>query len=380
MKKQFLVLAMLVTTFPAHAIYNLYKKDGLSLDMNGEVNLYLEKDSVNGENTLINLNQQITDERVRLFPDSGASWLDFRISQQLPNDWRATGTLGMGYAQGNGGSFLNSANVSLDKLNVGAITLGRQYLHTGFVTRTGTYSPLDVFGEQAVRLDYYGLDNVHASAYYLLPSSTDVRRASNSTKTEGFGVSGSYMIPFADNHNLRLAGGYSNSKANPRNLNAYSPNADGYAVSAEYRVGKFLGAVDYGRKDIELGGNLIAKSKSDNVGVKVGYEISPRLNLMAGYGVRKYDTTYQNGVTTPTIYGAILNELNSGGFLASVGAGFLYDDLQEKMTFVRGDYYLRDNVRLYGQVQKQELEGKVQTNTVSKMDDTAYRVGVALSF
>lgn len=380
MKKQLLVLAMLATTLPANAVYNLYKKDGLSLDINGEVNLYLETDKVTGENTLANLQSELTDEKLRIFPDAGASWIDFRASQALPNDWRATGTLGMGYARGNGSTFLNSASLSFDKLNLGAITLGRQYLHTGYVTRTGTYSPLDVFGEQAVRLDYYGLDNLHTSAYYLFPSSSDVRRTSNSTKTEGFGASGSYTLGFGDKHDLRLAAGYSNSKANPRNLNAYSPNSDAYALSAEYRLGKFLAAADYGQKDIELGGSLVAKSKSDNIGLKVGYEISPRMNLVAGYGVRKHDTTYQNGVPTAAIQAALLSEISSGGLLASASASFLYKDLKETMTFVRGDYYLRDNVRLYGQVQKEELEGKLDNTPVTTFDDTSYRLGVSLSF
>lgn len=380
MKKQLLVLALASVSLQSHAIYNLYKKDGLSFDVNGEVNLYLESDKVTGESTLTNIHQELTDERVRLLPEQGASWIDFRASQELPNNWRATGTLGMGYAKGNGSSFLNSANLSFDKLNVGAITLGRQYLHTGYVPRTGTYSSLETFGEQAVRLDYYGMPNLHVSSYYLFPSSNDVRRGSNSTKTEGFGLSGSYTIPFADSHNVRLAAGFSNSKANPRNRDRASPNVDSFGVSAEYRLNKFVAAVDYGRQDVELGGSLIAKSESDIMGVKVGYEVSPRLNLMAGYGVRERQATHQNNVSPMAIHGTIFNEVVQNGLFASTAAGFLYNEMSEKMTYVRGDYYLRDNVRLYGQVQKEKIEGKMENMPSDKMDDTSYRLGVSLTF
>lgn len=382
MKKQILavVVAGAMFSLPSHAIYNLYKKDGLSFDVNGGVDLYLETDSVKGESGLANLQQEITDERTRLLPEAGASWLDFRASQQLPNDWRATGTLGMGYARGNGSSFLNSANLSFDKLNFGAITFGRQYLHTGFVTRTSTYTPLDVFGDQAIRLDYYGVPRLHTSAYYLFPSSNDVRRTSNSTKTEGFGVSGSYTIPFADGHDLRLAGGYTSNRANPRNLNTTAPKTEGYAVSAEYRFGKLLGAVDYGQQDITLGGNRVAKSDADYLGFKVGYQISPRINLLAGYGTRTHKTTHQASVDANALRAGVLDEIASGGLLASLGSPFLYNELKETRTYVRGDYYLRDNVRLYGQVQKEKMVGEIESAESAKLDDTSYRVGVALSF
>lgn len=380
MKKQLLVLSLLAASLPSHAIYNLYKKDGLSLDINGEVNLYLEQDKGTSESQLANIQNELTDEKLRLFPDAGASWVDFRASQELPNEWRATGTLGLGYARGNGSAFLNSANLSFDKLNKGAITLGRQYLHTGFVARTGTYSPLDVFGEQAVRLDFYGVDNLHTSAYYLLPSSSDVRSRSNSTKTEGFGASGSYTIPFSTDHSLRVAAGYSNSKANPRDLDRYSPKSDAYAASLEYRFGKLLAAADYGRKDIKLGGNLLAKSTSDNAGVKLGFAVSPRLNLMAGYGVRKHDATYHDGVPAQAVNATIFNSIMSSGVLASTGVGFLYDNLTEKMTFVRGDYYMRDNVRVYGQVQNETIEGELTDAKKDSVEDTSYRLGVSLTF
>lgn len=386
MKKQVLALVVAsgMMTVPSHAVYNLYKENGLSLDINGEVNLYLEQDkaSTTGQAaSLAQMHDSLTDERLRLFPESGASWMDFRGSQELANDWRVTGTLGLGYATGSGQSFLNSANVSIDKLNTGAITLGRQYLHTGFVTRTGTFTPLDVFGEQAVRLDYYGTPNLHASAYYLFPSSTDTRRQSNSTKTEGFGVSGSYVIPFSsDDHSLRLAAGLSNSKANPRNLDTTSPDTTGYAASAEYRLGQFLVAADYGYKDTELGGTLLASSKSDYMGVKVGYEVTPRFNVVAGYGTRVSEAKYQAGATQAAVEAKILQDINQGGILASLGSGLLYNELEEKRGYVRGDYYLRDNVRLYGQVQKEKVQAKMQEANYAKLDDTSYRLGISLTF
>lgn len=386
MKKQLLSASLLATfgvamTAPSHAVYNLYKKDGISFDVSGEINLYLDRSDTEAEGqsgALQGYYQDLTDERLRLMTESGASWLDFRGSQQLVNDWRVTGTIGMGYANGSSG-YLNSASISFDKLNQGAVTLGRQYLHTGYVGRTGTFTPLDVFGEQAVRLDYYGTDNLHTSAYYLFPSSTDVRTQSNSRKTEGFGASASYTIPLVNDQKIRLAAGYTNSHANPRDERA-TRKKDGYALSAEYRADRFLVAADYGRSDATLGGSLLAGSKADYSGVKVGVEFTPRFNVVAGYGVRDVKSTRAAGVTTAAIEAAIAANATSAGLRDNLSESYLYDRLKETKLYLRGDYYLRENVRVYLQAQRGEIQGKIDGRNVAKLDDNAYRVGVSLTF
>lgn len=390
MKKHALTLGVLaiVATTPAHAIYNLYKNDGLSFDMSGEVNFYAQKQKVTEQGQSVVLSHvynELDDERLRLHTAQGSSWIDFRATQDLKNGYRATGTLGLGYAQGGGNAFLNNANLSIDKLNMGAITFGRQYLHTGYVARTGTFTPLDVFGEQAIRLDYYGTENLHASAYYLFPSSTDVRRPSNSTKTEGFGASLSYLAPFSNGHSLRLATGYSNNKANPRDAgtnNRTASEVEGYLSSAEYRYGKFLLAADYGQSKSTLKGNLIVNSKSDYKGVKVGYEITPKFNLMAGYGVKDTKATRPAGVNQMAVEREISSGIRGGlGDIAvSLQTSLLYDKLSQKTTYVRGDYYLRDNVRLYGLVEDNKLNGQVGGQDYAKLENTAYRLGVSLTF
>lgn len=389
MKKHTLTLGILaiIATTPAHAIYNLYKNDGLSFDMSGEVNFYAQKQKVAEQGqtqALSHIYNELDDQRLRLHTAQGSSWVDFRATQDLKNGYRATGTLGLGYAQGGGSAFLNNANLSIDKLNVGAITFGRQYLHTGYVARTGTFTPLDVFGEQAIRLDYYGIDSLHASAYYLFPSSTDVRSPSNSTKTEGFGASVSYLAPFSDTHSLRLATGYSNNKANPRTSgrNSVPSESEGYLSSAEYRYSKLLLAADYGQSKATLGGNLIVDSKSDYKGIKVGYEVTPKFNLMAGYGVKDTKATRPAGVNQMAVESAILSGINGsfGSIETSLKTSLLYDKLTQKTTYVRGDYYLRDNVRLYGLVEDKKLNGQVGGQDYAKLENTAYRLGVSLTF
>lgn len=382
MKKHALTLGIVVAlaSTSGHAAYNLYKNDGLSFDVNGEVNLYADKQSptLTGQSPILaRFYQDLSDERLRLNTASSATWVDFRASQDLPNNYRATGTIGMGYLQG-GGTQLNNANLSIDKLNVGAITFGRQYLHTGYVTRTGTYTPLDVFGEQAIRLDYYGLNNLHTSAYYLLPSSNDVRRRSDG-KIEGFGASASYVVPFSDNHSLRLATGYSKNRAFPSSSSNTALNGEGVAASAEYRFGKLLAAADFGKQDAKYRNQWIANSSTDIMSFKVGYEITPKFNLMAGYGIKESKANRQTGIDQTAIEQQLATVASREGG-TSLLSTILYDNYKEQQSYVRGDYYLRDNVRLYGIAEQAVGTGKVADVEYAKFKDNSYRLGVSLSF
>ena len=160
--------------------------------------------------------EQRSDRRVRLGQDTGASWTEFRASRKLRDGWRVSGAIGFGYYDSGTGMYLNSANMAFDKKDLGSLSLGRQYLHTGYVTRTNTYTPLETFGENSIRLDYTAIKGLHASGYYSLPASSDVRKKKNGQEVEGFGASVSYLHPLDDHQTVRVALGYSDSRQNAK--------------------------------------------------------------------------------------------------------------------------------------------------------------------
>lgn len=384
---------------PAHAVYNLYKRDGLSLDVNGEVNVQFSNnrekftaqsnawavDGMGWKHLLTGAYEERKDRRTRLGQDMGASWLDFLGSQLLPNDWRVTGTVGFGYFDSGTGIFLNNANLAFDKKNIGSISLGRQYLHTGYVTRTGTYTPLETFGESSVRLDYTGTPNLHVSAFYGLPATSDVRYPNNFAEVESFGASLSYKLPLAENQSLRFATGYTDTNLNPntalnsRDGNIYPVDTKGAALSAEYRHSDFLVAADYGQQKAKLNGSTTAKADVDYLGVKLGYEFTPRFSMTAGYGTKETKRTNQAGVKS------LLNSApdcvdQACTNLINAYEPFLFDKVEEKRGYVRADYYLRENVRLYGRVDALESQMKQAGKDIVKLENTEYRAGISFSF
>lgn len=392
----FIAASAVYASLPTHAAYNLYRKDGLSFDVHGEINLNFKNrdDQLTLQNNtsgyVIGSNgnwkaysdayYQRSDRRTRLGQDEGASWLEFRGSQEMNNDWRVSGTVGLGYADSETGAYLNTANIVFDKKDKGAIGIGRQYLHTGYVTRTGTYTPLDNFGETSVRLDYTAIPNLHLSAYYSTPYSTDVRGLSN-LEVEGFGASASYLHKMPHNQSVRFAVGHSDSRANPqtnesRQGNEVPVDSKGTAASIEYRNGKFLAAVDYGVKKEELNGTAVSAADSDYLGVKLGYQFTPKFSMTAGYGTQDIERKYQSGVT-PNFVDCNFRYCTD---MFDLYSSFLFGKSEHERSYVRGDYYLRENVRLYGRIDKEEIQNKHDNQDVSHFENTTYRAGVAFSF
>lgn len=385
---------------PAGAVYNLYAKDGLNLDIHGEINVYAKNANTTTHihyddpdhavqhfgmgryEPVSDYQQKLSDRRTRLAQDPGASWIEFRAAQKMPNDWRVSGTVGVGYWDNSTGVYLNTANVVVDKKDKGALSLGRQYLHTAYVTRTNTYTPLETFGASSIRLDATPTDKLHLSAYYNTPSSADVREK-NALQTKGFGVSASYLYPIGDS-SVRVAGGYSNSQFNPdttsRQGNNVPVESKAMAGSLEYRQGDFLLAADLGKKNEYLQGNVVNEANSNYMGGKIGYRLTPKLSLTAGYGVQDTKRTYQSDVkVSPAL--DVVPAIDEGySNLIDAHSSFLFDHSKQKRVYTQADYYLKENVRLYARFDKESIQNKLEEKDFSTMADTTYRAGISLSF
>lgn len=416
-----MVIGVAGVTMNAQAVYNLYKKDGFTLDINGQVDVQATKQDYKHEvlhdwdafdwllgyengvrrpyrNTMANTyTKTSTDKEARLGQTHGVSFLDIRGSQILPYDWRVTGNIGLGY-QSDRNMYLSNSSLSLDKKNIGAITLGRQFLHTNYVNRTGTDTPLDIFSSSALRLDYYAPKGLHASAYYSFASINDVRNNDNTGIKSGYGASLSYRVPFAPNQSVRFGAGYTVHTANPKydevmfgtppnrfdygwadnNLNRYPAKAEGAALSVEYQAGKLLLAADVGQKKETMSKDtrtLLDTKKSDYLGAKIAYDITPVWQMSVGYGIKKTNTTLKRGVA-PLAF-----DWDNGDWGYIDGdEKYLFDKAKTKETYFQTDYRIRPNVRLYGRYDTEATTYTVADKDFGKEKDNNIRAGVVFTF
>lgn len=434
----------------SHAVYNIYKKNGLSLDINGQVDIqatkkdqqhnvlfdadgydwYRSGTGVYRSSVNQSYNLDSTDKKPRLNQTSGVSYVEFRASQELPYDWRVTGNVGLGYSDSRD-MYLNNSSISFDKKNQGAISVGRQYLHTNYVNRTGTDTPLDIFSSSALRLDYYGIKGLHTSAYYSFTGINDVREEDNSGLKSGFGASVSYRYPFANNQSVRVAAGYSQNKANPaaslttyssnytqngrtiyrtmsgswveNPLNRYPEKTQGAAVSLEYQAGPFLIAADAGRKKESMSDQLVPvnyttnqttravtpneyafgtpldNKKTDYLGAKIAYDINPVVQVSAGYGVKKTKSTLKEGADP--LYATTARTGTAAAFSYVDGdETYLFDKAKSKEAYAQIDYRIRPNVRLYTRYDREKTTYQVAGTDYAEAKDANVRAGVVFSF
>lgn len=405
-----LMVGVIGVSMSSQAVYNLYIKDGLSLDINGQIDMQATKkdakhkilkdgDGLNlvSDGDLANVyrmpkEKDATDKKTRLGQNHGVSYVEFRASQQLPNDWRATANIGLGYSDARN-MYLSNSSLSMDKKGIGAISLGRQYLHTNYVNRTGTDTPLDIFSTSALRLDYYGQKGLHTSAYYSFSGVNDVRKDDNSGIKSGYGASLSYRLPVAADQSVRFGLGYSESKANPagqdatfRNgndaswvhnpLNQYAAKTQGVAGSIEYQAGKLLVAADIGRKTetySKVKEAPIDTKTSNYLGAKIAYDINPVFQVSGGYGVKKASTDLKAGV-------APLSTTAEGYSYVDGDETYLFDKADTKESYVQLDYRVRPNVRLYTRYDVENTTFKVAEEDISKLSDKNVRAGLVFTF
>lgn len=401
-----LVMGVALAGLNASAVYNIYRNNGLTLDINGQIDVQGTKSDVTrtalqnadyypaaGGYQAVTAGQELssTDKKTRLNQNHGVSFVDFRGAQVLPQDWRVTGNVGLGYSDANN-LYLSNASLSLDKKNIGAITLGRQYLHTNYVNRTGTDTPLDIFSTSALRLDYYGLKNLHTSAYYSFIGYNDVRTENNTEQKSGYGVSLSYRVPFANNQSLRFGAGYSQADFNPvttglawrsNTLNRYPEKAQGVAGSLEYQVGKFLVAADFGQKKETMSKSTstpLDTRTTDYLGAKLAFDINPVWQISAGYGTKKADTTLKSGVAALSNDAVALNAVGGLNSYVSPVDNYLFSKADTKEMYIQTDYRLRPNVRLYGRYDDETTTYKLNGADFSKAKDKNARIGFVFSF
>lgn len=379
MKLKLLALSVaLAATAPAHAVFNVYNSgSGTTLDIHGEVNLQLQNKRDFVEDVHSNASVEATDQRTRFGNDAGNTWIEFRGSQTFGKDYRATGVIGYGYKNVKLGGSQDTTFLAIDKKNFGSVAIGRQYLHTGYVARTGTFSVLDDYGYSVLRGDFTKIPNLHLSAFYNLPDSIDVREQDGLSRTSGKGASFSYVVPFKDNQSVRVAGGYTTHEVNvDEGFESVIPKErKGYAGSLEYKNDRIVVSADLGKEKLTHGENtLVDEGDITVIGGKIGFFVNPKINLATGYGIEKYKRT--GGITTTPI-DDIKAELPQNALGITE---FIHDDEQTKRFYVRGDYYARENVRFYARYDLHEKEGKIQGQLVSREKAPEYRVGVSVSF
>lgn len=372
----------------AYAAYNIYAKEGLSVDISGSVaaeykkrsetlnvnrkkdKYWWKKQDLNEPSMPTNVDFEETDRRGRLGFNSGSSWLEIRGTQRIDQDWKASADMQIGYYNGyqDDSLYIQAANIALDRRNWGSISIGKQYLMAGSIGRTQTFYPLETWAGSSIRADFTYIPNLQVSVDHIFPSKDDVRVGNNYTIVQGSDIGASYIYRLEPDHSLRFGLAYGNKKRNIQQ--------DATATWAEKKDRAALASVEYKFKDLTLAADLgkekltLGHGKADSKfwGVKAAYDITPRFTLSAGYGQQKRTTVLDKGYRIKRSKDHFADDYDE------------FNLIKTNKYYGQAEYFLRDNVKLYTQASFNVTKNYARSELFSKRKSREIDAGISVTF
>lgn len=139
---------------------------------------------------------------------------------------------------------------------------------------------------------YTGIPDLTLSAYHMLAQSADVTNRRSTGWHGSNGVAAEYKFDFAPRHNFTIAAGTSLSKGHEMPA-VWNDRAKGkaYMTGLAYEYGDAKVALDYGKRKDSYNGVYVDDIKTETYGIKLDYEITPRLSANLSYGHKGTENT-----------------------------------------------------------------------------------------
>ncbi|UXZ04997.1 hypothetical protein [Moraxella nasicaprae] len=316
-------------------------------------------------------NSRTTDERLRLQGFDGG-WIGFDVSQNINTDIKARGSLGISTYFAGDQIFVGDLSLDYDKL--GELTLninGR--LPTSSVGTSGTYNTLDRQGT-SVDIRYKQIPNLRLGAYYAF---ADMPNAAGSVDTgieKGYGATASYQHSFGLRNDLDMRVGYSHSqRRHDLQSNSVAQDKDAVMAGIRYNYYKTTLSVDGGVSKSDYHGNIISDAKTKTAGVRLSYEITPRLSTYGFYGARRTTSNEADGVNLnfETLYN---NALYADG-KQPIQETQLFKKINRDMYGVGASFNIHRNASVFADVKRETTKYSLTDGDFAKNVDDSYALG-----
>lgn len=320
--------------------------------------------------------KQESDERTRLTGgDSGLVWIS--AYQNITRNITADTTVLLA-ANPRRDNFTDrmvawgyGVNLRHSKFGSIGVNSGRQF-STSSIGVSGTYNLLDT-QSSVVSANYTQIPNLTVAGYYAFPASQDVREVRDTALHSGYGLTASYVHSFNSRHALTGAIGYTDGERHMNiSSNSIAKNKEALMAGLRYQYQDWTVSVDGGRSDEVLDGKLIDEVKTDAFGVRVDYEVTPRINVYASYGERnsKKKPTTGNALTLQDF---VVNNLG-------VNESLVFNKVEQKRYSLGATYDLSDSVEVIGSVAGTQTKNYLAEGPFSERETLTYSAGFAFSF
>ncbi len=391
------VISASLITLPASAAWldnNL--RDGLQFAISGTVSPSIVSNSsrftyVYGDPTVYGLNGTITqvladqdkretDERARLSGlNTGSVW--FTAYKQIHRDMTIGGNVGLygtpwisdsGYNRYWQKNIAFQYGLTLTHDKYGSIGINSNpSTNRSVVTTSGVNGVLDT-PQNAISAEYTYIPDLKIVAYHAFPASENTSIV-DAAIHKGQGISVEYTRAFAPRHKLTGAVGYTKTERHvDLNSNDTAKYKEAQGVGLSYQYDNVTVDVNYGEANESFDGSRISDTDISAYGVKLNYEVTPRINTYITYG--KYESDKHGTTNSDLTYANLLTEGRG------VSESNLFDKVERASYGLGVDYNLYRNVTLRGTVGRTETENYVVEGLFSKREATNYTLGASFSF
>lgn len=335
------------------------------------------------ERVLADQDRRLTDERARIGGFNDAT-IYFGVEKRIHRDMSLYGNVGLygqlqppesdywsRYFQRNI-AYQYGINLMHDKY--GSIGFNANpFDNSDLVNKSGFNGVLDN-PVSAISAKFTGIPNLTVASYYNFPSAYDTRNVADTAHDpihEGYGISADYTYSFAPRHNLAGAIGFTDTQRHAElNSNTVAKDKTAQGIGLSYQYEDWTVSANYGKATETFDGSVISDTDIDSYGLRVNYEITPRLNTYAIYGKYKSD---KHGATDTALS---FDSLKSRGVYESN----FFDQVDRTSYGIGADYQLYNYITLKGGITQTKTENYITEGLFSKREATAITAGASFSF
>ncbi|WP_409499874.1 porin [Mannheimia glucosida] len=322
MKKTLVALA--VTAFAASAsATTVYDAEGSKVDFDGSLRIVLDRTN---SKELDNHNVVKTKKDAHTGIRNAGSRFGVRVKHDLAQDFYALGRVEFRFNKntsddGFGDLYTKRAYVGLGSKQYGELTFGRQLTIADDLSQSVDYNYginpkgdyIQTDGNQVIRYDYRGVENLHVSANYNFAQDRDAAgEVLVNSLQNAYGIGALYTV---DNWDLRAAYGHTNYKTA---TDSTKHRKDGVLGSVGYKFGDLKLSVDSGYRHEKVENE---KGNAFYVSPNFEYQVVPASKV---YGNYLYEREKVKNVSKEKTHGFLL--------------GVDYQFHKQVVAFVEGSY------------------------------------------
>ncbi len=375
----------------ANAVWlNNNLRDGLQLGIHGSVTPSVTKNttkfsyySYNADPTgqivqaLVEEDKRMTDERARLSGfNSAAIW--FGAYKQLTRDVTLSGNIGLygnlkQYTTYNySPAYQYGLTLSHDKYGSLGIK-SDQSTNSSIVTTSGVNGILDT-PSSSITAEFTYIPGLTVAAYHAFPSAQDTYSLDDTDIHKGHGISASYTHAFEPRHKLTGAIGYTNTNRHAElNSDTYAKQKKAHGVGLRYQYEDLTLSANYGEATETFDAARVFDNDVKAYGIRLAYEVTPRIETYATYGRQTSDKTAAVGQALD--YAGLASETRRG-----ISESNYFDKVDRTSYGIGASYEIYRNLTLRGTASQTETENYISEGLFSKRKVTNYSIGATFSF